>query len=393
LFDTLRTEIQSLEPELIRLRRDFHRHPELGLEETRSAGIIAKRLEALGMEVAEGVGHTGVVGLLEGRGPGRTLLLRADMDALPIQEENETPYRSEVEGVMHACGHDGHMAILLGVAEVLSRRRDRFPGRVKFIFQPGEEAFDGARLMIEDGALANPRPDAALGLHLASSLPVGRVGVRSGPAMASSDAFTIRLLGEAGHGAHPEGGVDAILISGHVITSLQSLVSREVPAQQPLVVHIGLIRGGTAGNIIADRVTLRVSVRTLDKEVRSTIPARLDRILGGITAAFRGRHELTYLGGVGPVVNDAAMTALVQGCAAQCVGAENVVSGEPTMGSDDVARFLEAVPGCFFFVGSGNQEQGFSRPHHHPRFDIDERALAIGAEILACSALTYLTSG
>lgn len=393
MFDTLRTEIQAMEPELIRLRRDFHCHPELGLQEKRSAGIVAQRLEGLGMKVTTGVGRTGVVGLLEGRDSGKTLLIRADMDALPIQEENRTPYRSTVEGVMHACGHDGHMAILLGVAEILSRRQDRFPGRIKFVFQPGEEAFDGARLMIEDGALADPRPDAVLGLHLASSLPVGRVGVQSGPIMASSDAFTIRVLGEGGHGAHPEGGVDAILISGHVITSLQSLVSREVPAQQPLVVHIGLIRGGTAGNIIADRVTLRASVRTLDKELRNTIHERLDRVVGGITAAFRGRYEITYLGGVGPVVNDPAMTALVEGCAVECVSAENVVAGDPTMGSDDVARFLEAAPGCYFFVGSGNQELGFSRPHHHPRYDIDEHALAIGAEILARSALTYLTAG
>jgi len=391
-LEAIRNEIQAIAPELVRLRRDFHQHPEMGLQEARSAGIVAARLKELGLKVTTGVGRTGVVGLLEGREPGRTVLLRADMDALPIQEENETSYRSTVDGVMHACGHDGHMAILLGVAQVLSGLRDRFPGQVKFVFQPGEEGYDGARLMIEDGALENPRPDAALGLHLGSHLPVGQVGVRSGPVMASSDAFSIHVLGEAGHGAHPEGGVDAILIAGHVITSLQSLVSREVPAQQPVVVHIGLIRGGTAGNIIADRVTLRASVRTLDTDMRNSIFERLDRIVGGIAAAFRGRHEINYLGGVGPVVNDTAMTALVESCAAEIVGADKVLANEPTMGSDDVARFLEQVPGCFFFVGSGNEEKGYSRPHHHPRYDIDERCLAIGAEILASSALTYLTS-
>jgi amidohydrolase len=386
----LSQEISAIEEEVITLRRDFHQHPELGLKETRTAGIIADYLERIGLTVTTGVGQTGVIGLLQGAHPGKSLMMRADMDALPIQEENQVPYRSENNGLMHACGHDGHMAILLGTAKILSRFRGEISGNIKFVFQPGEEGYDGARLMIEEGVLENPRVEAAIGLHLSPFIQVGKIGIRNGAAFAGSDAFSIRVNGQMGHGAHPESGVDAIFISGNVITSLQSLVSREVSALNPVVVHIGMIKGGTAGNIIADRVTLRTVVRTMDPELRRTIPQRLDRILKGITSAYRGSHEIRYLGGVGPVVNDPAISDVVRSAAIHTVGEENILHPEPSMGSDDMARFLEAVPGCYFGLGIGNKEKGYTHPIHQPLFDMDESGLAIGVATMVRSALGYL---
>ncbi|MCP4749473.1 MAG: amidohydrolase [Proteobacteria bacterium] len=393
MTDELKDKVLALEEELIELRRDFHQYPEIGLQEKRTAGIVADYLSNLGMEVTTGVGQTGVVGLLKGKGAGKTLMLRADMDALPIQEQGDTIYRSKNDGVMHACGHDGHVAILLTVAKILSEYRHQFDGQIKFVFQPGEEGYNGAQLMIDDGVLESPSVDAVMGLHLSGMAHVGQIGAQTGAVMASSDVFTIRVLGENGHGAHPEGGIDAIYIGANVITSLQSLISREIPAQEPMVVHIGLIRGGTAGNIIADKVTMRASVRALNEKLRSTIHERLERIIKGITSAHRGSHELVYLGGVASVTNDEAIVDLVRSEAEKVVGLENVIKTKPTMGSDDMARFLEAAPGCYFFVGARNDEEGKSYPNHHPLYDIDEKSLAIGVETLSRASLTYLNSG
>ena len=390
MSDDLKNEISAVEEEVISLRRDFHQHPELGLKETRTSRIVADYLEKSGLAVTTGVGQTGVVGLLQGAKPGKTLLMRADMDALPLQEKNQAPYRSENDGVMHACGHDGHTAILLGTAKILNAHREEISGNIKFVFQPGEENYDGARLMIEDGVLENPGVDAAIGLHLSNKLPVGKIGVRDGAFLAGSDYYSIRVYGQMGHGAYPESGVDAIYISGNVITSLQSLVSREVSTLTPIVVHIGMIKGGTAPNIIADRVTLIAVVRTLDAELRGTIQQRLDRILKGITSAYRGSHEIKYLGGGGPLVNDPAFCELVRSAAIQTIGRENIINPEPSMGSDDMARFLEAVPGCYFILGAGNKIKSENYPNHHPLFDIDEAGLVIGVDTMVRSALTYL---
>ncbi|MFC1864087.1 M20 family metallopeptidase, partial [Thermodesulfobacteriota bacterium] len=366
--------------------------PELALKEKRTAGIIADYLKKLGMDVSTGVGKTGVVALLEGNGVGRTLMLRADMDALPIEEKTGASYRSKNKGVMHACGHDGHIAIMLGVAKILSECQQEFKGKVKFVFQPGEEGYEGARLMVKDGVLESPEPDAALGLHLWNEIPVGQIGVKSGTLMASADGFEIKILGESGHGGKPDSGVDAIYIAGNVITSLQSLVSREVSAQTPLVVHIGTIHGGSAPNIIADEVKLTVVVRTLDKELRASIQGRLDRILKGITSAHRGSHEITYLGGLSMVVNDEGMTELIKTAAVNVVGIENVIEPVSSMGSEDMSEFLNAVPGCFFFVGARNEAKGIDHSIHHPLFDIDEAALEIGTETILRAALDYLNS-
>jgi amidohydrolase len=393
LFDRIREEIIDLRQEMIDLRRDFHQHPELGMEEKRTAGVVANRLKGLGLKVRTEIGKTGVVGLLEGRGQGKTLLLRADMDALPIQEESNIPYCSRNKNLMHACGHDGHMAILLTVAQVLSAHRRDFPGFVKFVFQPGEEGFGGAHLMIEDGVLKDPLVNAALALHLITRLPFGILGLREGPTMACMDDFTVDIKGKGGHAANPEDGVDAIGMSAQVISALQSLISREVSPLTPLVVHVGTIHGGRGFNIIADKVQLKGTVRTHDETLRRSMPERINRIVKGVTAALRGTHELNYRFGYPPVINDSVMNKLVADAAAKVVSLKSTVQMPPVMASDDMAFFLKEVPGSYFFVGAANAEKGLDKPLHHSMFDFDEEALVIGAETMARAALTYLIDG
>lgn len=388
--NALREKVFELKDHMIRLRQDFHRHPELGFEEKRTAGVVAEYLRGLGLDVKERVGRTGVVGVLSGNGPGKTILLRADMDALPVHEKNEVDYRSEKDGVMHACGHDGHMAILLAAARVLKELRGDFPGNVKFLFQPGEEGYAGAKLQIEEGVLQDPQVDAALALHLRSDLPCGTVGWRVGPLMACMDSFRIFAKGKGGHAALPEGGVDAILMSAQAIQSLQSLVSREVSPLTPLVIHIGCISGGEAFNIIAETVEMKGTVRTLDVELRKEIPDRMRRILRGIGAGFRGELDLEYSFGYPIVENDPHITEVVKGAATAVVGNDKVVEVPAGMMSDDMAFFLQKVPGNYFFVGAKNPEKGADQPHHNARFNFDEEALPIGAEILVRSAMSYL---
>ncbi len=390
MADELKGDVLALKEELIALRRDFHMYPELGMRETRTAEKVKAYLNDLGLDVTTGIGQTGVVGLIEGNGPGKTLMLRADMDALPIQEKTDVAYRSKNDGIMHACGHDGHTAILLGVAKLLYTRRNDFSGNIKLVFQPGEEGYAGAFFMMHDGVLENPTVDAALGLHLFTTFPLGLISVREGAVMSSADLFSLTIKGRGGHGAHPEGGVDAILIAGHVITSLQSLISREISAQAAAVVHIGKIQGGTAENIIADQVVLSGSVRTLDEKIRTLIADRMDQILKGIISAFRGSYTLNYTRGYPGLINETVMTELVGKAAVKTVGPENVIEAIPLMGSEDMAFFLEKVPGCFFFVGAANPDKGFSHPHHHELFNFDEDALVIGAETLLRAALDYL---
>jgi amidohydrolase len=383
-------KVAELRDEMIRLRREFHRHPELGLEEKWTAHAVAEYLGQLGLDVRTGVGRTGVVGLLSGKGPGKTVLLRADMDALPIQEETDVPYKSQNDGVMHACGHDGHMAILLAVARILSHQREAFSGQIKFVFQPGEEGFAGARLMIEDGVLTDSRVDAAFALHLMNQMPSGLIGVRSGPFLASMDAFTVEIKGKSAHAAMPEGGVDAILMSAQAISALQSLISKEVSPMTPLVVHVGTIQGGSAFNIVAEQVTLEGTVRTLDETLQKSVPERMDRILKGVTAALRGTHKLDYRFVYPPLVNDARATGLVQEVAARVAGEARTAEAPQALGTDDFAFFLKEAPGCYFFVGAGNPEKGLDQPHHNARFDFDEEAMPVGAEMLVRVALTYL---
>ncbi|HOO47161.1 MAG TPA: amidohydrolase [Deltaproteobacteria bacterium] len=382
--------IADLLDEMIDLRRDFHKHPELGYEEKRTGKIIAEYLRGLGMEVHEGIGVTGVVGLLRGESPGRTVMLRADMDALPIQEESDAEYRSIHDGVMHACGHDGHMAILMGTAGVLNRMKDSFSGCVKFVFQPAEESLGGAKKMIEDGVLENPHVDAAFGLHLISMLPTGYIGWKYGPIMAGMDSFTITIKGKGGHCAMPEGGVDAILISAQVISALQSLATREISPLSPAVIHVGTIHGGNAPNVIADRVVLEGTVRTLDKHVQELIGQRMERLLAGITQAMGGSFELEYTSGYPVTVNDADMTDMVKAAGQQVVGLDHLLEMPPAMASEDMSLYLQRVPGSYFYVGARNTEKGFVHPHHNSLFDFDEHALTTGAAMMCRLAISFL---
>jgi len=384
--------VSSLSAELIRLRRDFHSHPELGLQERRTAGIVSDYLERLGIEVRKGVGGTGVVGLLRGDAPGRTLMLRADMDALPIQEKNDVPYRSMNDGVMHACGHDGHTAILLGTASVLSAQRHRLAGRIKFVFQPAEESTGGARTMIDEGVLENPRVDAAFGLHLATFLPTGFIAWCRGPMMAAMDTFTLRIRGLSGHAAMPEGSIDAIRAGSQVVLDLRKLTVRDASPLFSSLVNVGTIKGGCAANVVAEEVELTGTVRTMDRNIRLSFPASMEKTVSESLAETKASYELDYRFGCPPVVNDPEMTDLLCSVVRESPWKEGLVEMPPVMASEDMACYLECVPGCFFFLSAGNPEKGLTNPMHSPRFDFDESALVIGTTVFSRLALTYLRS-
>ncbi len=391
--DTLKAEIDERIPGLVAMRRDLHEHPELAFEEVRTSSIVAQHLRSLGLDVQTGVAKTGVVATLQGEGEkqGRTLAIRADMDALPIHELNEINYRSQSDGKMHACGHDGHTSILLTVADILSRRRNELNGNVKFIFQPAEENVAGAKPMLEQGALHGA--DGVIGLHLISNYPIGRVGVRAGAVFASADRFTLTVHGKGGHAAMPDTAVDPIVIAAHIITALQTLISRETSPFSPAVITIGIVQAGTAFNIIPETAMLYGTMRSYSPEHREYLQRRIAELTSGIATAMGGSCDIEVRVGCPPCVNDATMTELVHKAAAAAVGEEHVDGGEEIMttGSDDMAYFLQAVPGCYFIVGARNQEKGAEYPHHHPRFNVDEDALPIAVEVLTRSALEFLS--
>jgi amidohydrolase len=386
----VKEEIARRHASLIELRRDFHQHPELAMEETRTADIIADLLRASGLEVRTGIGKTGVVGVLRGAEPGNTLAIRADIDALPITEENDLPFKSQTPGKMHACGHDGHIAIGLTVADILANCRDDLRGNVTFLFQPAEERIGGAGPMIEDGALKNPDVDAVIGLHLLSGLPVGQVGVRAGATFASADGFTLRVRGRGGHGAMPNFSVDPVLAASQIVVALQSLISREISPFNPAVVTIGSIHGGTAFNIIPDEVVLQGTFRAFSVDDRAHLRQRIQEVAESVAVAMRASVEVEMSSGCPPCVSDERMARLVERAAAEAVGAQNVRDDQVTTGSDDMALFLNAVPGCYFVVGVQNSALGYDAPHHSPRFKIDEGGLAVGVEVMVRAALEYL---
>jgi len=390
----LREQARKLRQELVQFRRDLHRHPELGMQEVRTSRKVREALQGLGLEIRHPVANTGVVALLRGRSPSPVVALRADMDALPIQDRKEVPYASQVPGVMHACGHDGHTTILVGVARILAGMRDRLPGSVKFIFQPAEEGPGGALPMIEEGALRDPDVDWIVGLHLSPELPVGKVAVRYGVAGAAADAFRLVVTGAGGHGAAPHRAVDAIAVSAQCIAALQTLVSREVNPTDPVVITVGTIHGGYRHNVIADRVVMEGTIRTLDRSVRDGIPERMRRLLGGVAEAMRARIELEVERGYPPLVNDERVAAAVQRSAEKVLGPDKVeVLDRPTMGAEDFAYFLERVPGCFFRLGGGNEEKGIIHPGHHPEYDFDEEALVVGVAVMSQVVLDLLGEG
>ncbi len=373
---------------LIATRRDIHEHPELGFEETRTSTLVADRLRALDYQVTPGIGKTGVVAIKKNERPdGRCVLLRADMDALPVEEANDVPYRSRHAGKMHACGHDGHVAIGLEVARRLAPVA--LGGSVKFAFQPAEEASNGAQAMISDGVLQTPTVDAAFGIHLWNDLPVGTIGITPGPIMASVDQFEITIHGRGGHAAAPHQTVDAVLVAAHLITALQSLVSRRRDPLEAAVVSVTEVHAGRAFNVIPARADLRGTVRAFGGAFFNDAPRLIEETARGVAAAFGAQVEVHCHRLSGPLVNDERLTGLMRDVAAEVVGAANVRHGIRTMGGEDMAYFLERVPGCFAFVGSAPKSGNVS-PHHSPTFDIDEDSLVIGAELLSRTAVRYL---
>ncbi|MGZ3640450.1 MAG: M20 metallopeptidase family protein [Ktedonobacterales bacterium] len=380
----------ALTDQLVADRRHFHRHPELGLQEHETAAYVAKRLQKLGIDHQTGIAQTGIVGLIQGAHPGRTVLLRADMDALPLTEETGAEYASERPGVMHACGHDGHTAILLAVAEILSRRRDQLNGTVKLVFQPAEEGPGGAEPMIAAGVMESPHVDACFGLHLANESPVGQIIVQGGPVQASADTFDIVVHGVGGHGAMPEQTVDAVAIGAAIVNELQRLISREVSPRDTAVVTVGSFHAGTRHNIIAKRAVLEGTLRTLNADTRAFLQSRIREVATHVAQAARATCDVSFGLGYPITINDEAMAAFARGVAQTIVPPEHVHGSQPIMGSEDMSYFLNAAPGCFAYLGSANPARGLNHPHHSPLFDFDEACLPIGAELLSQLAISYL---
>jgi amidohydrolase len=374
-------EIGRRQEGLVALRRDFHRHPELSFEERRTAEIIAERLHAAKLDVRTGLGRTGVVGVLHGDRPGRTVAWRADIDALPLTEIFEAPFTSSKPGVMHACGHDGHTAIAITLAEMLAARRRELPGTAVFVFQPAEEVFGGAAPMIAAGVLDDPRVEEIYGLHLTTQTAVGQVGVVAGPSMASADFFNVDIAGRGGHGAYPHLSIDPITAAANILLGMQNLVSREVSAHETAVLTVGQILGGTKHNIIPATAVMRGSLRTFDETVREQIKSRLAEFASGIARAYRTEARLTFEGdGCPAVVNHARETAFVRECVTAELGAGALNPGPPVMASDDMSLFLNARPGCYFRVGIAPREGG-PYPHHAPEYQMNEDGLPVGLRV------------
>lgn len=381
---------KALQDRLIAIRRQIHQHPELGFQEVRTARLIVETLAEWGIPARTGVGKTGVIGYL-GQGP-PTVALRADMDGLPIQEENDVPYRSQVPGIMHACGHDAHVACLLGAAMLLAQ--DPLPGQVRFLFQPSEEGQDaegkgGAMRLVEAGVMEGV--GAIFALHCFSDMEAGKIGVRSGPVCAAVDTAHVTILGQGAHGAYPHRGVDPILLASQVITALHTIVSRRVRPIDPAVITVGTIHGGTAPNIIPEKVTFSATIRSFDPDMRQMLCREIERACG-VARVLGGDYRLRIVEGYPPTVNDEDMTALVRRVAEELLGADRVLTVEPTMGAEDFSCYLARAPGCFFRLGSGFPGEE-PRVGHNPHFDVDERALPIGAAMLATVAERYVRCG
>ena len=379
----------------VAIRRDLHAHPELAFEETRTAQIVATRLRALGIDVHTGIGGTGVVGLLTGGQPGPTIMLRADMDALPMPEENDVAYVSRNAGVTHACGHDAHVAMLLGAAAILRERASEVHGRVAFVFHPAEEGGGGARAMLDDGLIARFAIERAYGLHIVNTAgnalaPSGVFGLRPGPLMAAVDSFDLVVEGIGGHGAMPHRSVDPVVVAADVVGALQRVVSREIDPVEPVVLTIGAINGGTTYNVIPPRVALKGTVRTFTDATRATMEARVQRIAEHTCTAANATCSLQWHASYPVTVNDPAEAAFVTATLAAEFGTERVLEIAPIMGSEDFSYFAHVVPACFYFLGAGDAAHQF--PNHHPAFDIDENAMAAGIAAHVAIALAATSS-
>lgn len=381
-FAQIRLQIRQQLPQLVEWRRRLHQRPELSFQEQLTAEFVCDRLTRLGIAHQSGIAKTGIVALIEGSQPGPVLAIRADMDALPIQEANDVPYRSLNDGVMHACGHDGHTAIALGTAAYLSQHRGDFKGTVKIIFQPAEEGPGGAKPMIEEGVLKNPDVDGIIGLHLWNNLPLGVVGVRAGALMAAVEIFRCTILGRGGHGAMPHQTIDSIVVAAQIVNALQTIVARNIDPIDSAVVTVGELHAGTAENVIADTARMRGTIRYFNPALEGYFCDRLEAIIAGICQGHGASYDLDYWQLYPPVINDATMAELVRSVALEVVETPAGIAPTcQTMGGEDMSFFLQEVPGCYFFLGSANPEKGLDYPHHHPRFDFDESALAMGVEM------------
>lgn len=366
----------------VAVRRDFHQYPELGFQEFRTSEIVAGELTSFGLEVSRNIGKTGVIGLLKGKNPGKTILLRFDMDALPIQEENSTDYVSKNSGVMHACGHDGHTAIGLTVAKIISQYRDQIYGTVKFIFQPAEEGLGGAQATIDDGVLLNPRPDFCLGLHLWNEKPIGWIGTNSGPMMAGADVFEIIIKGKGGHGGLPNLAIDPIVAAAQIVTTSQTIVSRNISPFASGVTSFCSINGGSTFNVIPAEVRLTGTIRTFDREVRTTIVRRLEEIAVNVGIAMGCSVDFSINDITPAVINDHIIANHVINIVHDLYPNFTTDDSFQTMGSEDYSLFLQEIPGCFFFVGSANNDKNLVFGHHHPKFDFDEEVLPISVSLM-----------
>lgn len=386
--DALRAEVEAIQPRLVAWRRDLHRHPELGFEETRTAAFVESQLREAGIEVRSGVARTGVIGLLRAaRATGPAVLLRADMDALPVQEVDGREYGSTIAGRMHACGHDGHTAMLVGAARILAARRESLPRDVVFCFQPAEEGPGGAVPMIEAGVLDFVETGAVFALHLWSLIPAGRISLRAGSMMAATDEFEVRIVGRGGHGAEPHRTRDPIVAAAHAIAQLQSIVARSVDPLDAAVVTVGSLHAGAAPNVIPHEARMSGTLRSFTEPVRETLRLRSREVVENAAAAAGCGAEFTLKPGYCATVNDAAAVDRVRRIATANFGAERVVEGPPMAAGEDFGYFLRERPGAFILLGAGNVEHGIIAPHHAPEFDIDESALAVGTELWVRLAL------
>lgn len=385
----MKQKIEQIYPEIVKLRRYLHQHPELSYQEEKTAALVANRLKELGLEVKTRIGGLhGVTGLLRGSKPGPTVALRADLDALPIQDAKQTDYQSTVSGVMHACGHDGHTSILLGVAEILTEMRDELEGQVLFLFQPAEEVPPGGAIaMVQAGVM--DQVDGVFGLHLWAPHPIGTIGIRAGELMAAADNFTIEVQGKGGHGGMPHQTTDPIVVASYLVIQLQSIVSRQIDPQKVAVISVCKIEAGDSHNVIPDTCKILGTVRTFDSEVRDFIVERINDVCEGVSKTFGANCKFSYQYGYPAVINHPEQAELVRQVAADLVGHQGVKAVAPITGGEDFSYFLQQVPGAFCFVGCGHPDL-YQGAHHHPDFDLDEDSLKIGMELLATVAVRFL---
>jgi amidohydrolase len=388
-MNEVRTQILALARkharQMIGLRRKLHQYPEISLEEIRTQEIIASKLKDVGCRVNVNIWKTAVVGLLEGKRGGKTVGIRSDMDALPVSEQTGLSYASKYLGRMHACGHDVHMSTVWGAAKILSDLRRELPGSVKFIYQPSEEVHPGgAKPLIEAGVLKKPDVSTMFGLHVDSSVAAGKIGIKDGPMMAQADDFSLEILGRSGHGARPHETIDSVVVACNVVVALQNIASRQVSPLDPVVVSIGAINGGIATNIIAEKVVLKGTARTLNPDLTKKIPDMIEKIIAGVCDTFGAKYDLRYNRGYPVLFNNRDINNIYRMSATELYGKSSVVEiGEPSMGGEDFSYFTRAVPGAMIRLGVGNKKLGADKPWHHPEFKVDEMAIPFGAALLA----------